>query len=215
MPFLEYIARKMLPIVLSTGMSDIGEIVQAVKAIESTGNRHLVILHCVSVYPVDAKDVNLNNIRLLQDTFPDYPIGYSDHTLGTEVASAAVAMGAALIEKHLTLDHTKIGMDNQMATEPEDMATLVRTCKSVNSALGSYNRVVTADELAQREKMRRSLVYTRDLVAGTVLLADDIDAKRPGMGISPVNIMEYIGRTLSRDVKSDTLIAVEDFIWDC
>jgi N-acetylneuraminate synthase len=155
--------------------------------------------------------VNLYNIKLLQDTFPDYPIGYSDHTIGTEVSCAAVALGASLIEKHLTLDRTKIGMDNQMATEPDDMAKLVALCRSVHSALGSYNRIVSDDELSYRLKMRRSLVYTRDLAANSVVTADDIYAKRPGTGICPERIKEFIGKRLICDVIADNIVTDDDF----
>ncbi len=125
--FLEYIARTGMPIVLSTGMGDMEEIRRAVKMIENAGNHNLCLLHCISIYPCVPAEVNLNNIVILKNEFPDYPVGFSDHSLGTELACAAVALGASLIEKHLTLDKTKIVMDNQMAIEPDEMALLVKS----------------------------------------------------------------------------------------
>lgn len=210
LPFLEYIAKKQLPIVMSTGMAAIDEIRAAVKTIEQAGNTDMVLLHCVSIYPVDVSDVNLNNMKLLMETFP-YPAGYSDHTLGVEIASAAVTMGASLIEKHLTLDRTKIGMDNQMATQPDDMALMVKYCHNVHSALGEADRKVSDAELQQRKNMRRSLIYTRDLPAGTVLTDADIDAKRPGTGFEPGRRADFIGRKLTKDAYGDTLLAADDF----
>lgn len=208
--FLEYIGRTGAPIVLSTGMGDMDEIRKAVKTIESTGNNKICLLHCISIYPCEVSTVNLNNIVMLQKEFPDYPIGFSDHSVGTELAAAAIALGACFIEKHLTLDKTKIGMDNQMATEPEEMAKLVKQCCNVHSAMGSYERVVREDELKQRLNMRRSLVYVRDMKAGEIISEKDIISKRPGTGFAPDTIDKLIGKALSRDVIADTLVLPED-----
>ena len=148
-PFLKYIAQKRVPIVLSTGMATIDEIKQAVKTIEDAGNSNICILHCVSLYPVDAKDVNLNNMITIKQMFPSHDYGYSDHTIGSEVACAAVGLGASLIEKHFTLNNEKIGWDNQMATEPAEMKELVDKCHNVFNSLGSYDRNVSEDEIEQ------------------------------------------------------------------
>lgn len=201
LPFLKYIAETGLPMVLSTGMASLEEIKAAVAAIEGTGNRKLCILHCVSVYPAPSEIINLNNIKLLQQEFPDYPIGYSDHTVGSEVAAGAVAMGAALIEKHFTLDNKKMGMDNNMATEPAQMKQLVGSCHSVFRALGSIQRILLPEEKEQMIKMRRSLVAARDISAGQVINADDIEAKRPGDGLSPTEADSIIGRETLVDVQ--------------
>lgn len=205
-PFLEYIGRRGAPIVLSTGMGTMGEVHKAVAVIEKTGNKNVCMLHCISIYPPEISTIHLNNILGLRKEFPNYPIGFSDHSLGTEMATAAVALGAALIEKHLTLDRTKIGMDNQMATEPDEMAQMVRHCENVHIALGGMERVVLPAEIEQRKKMRRSVIATRDLPAGTVLTRADLSAKRPGTGIPVERINELVGKTLMRDVKADTLI---------
>jgi len=126
------------------------------------------------------------------------------------MASAAVALGASMIEKHFTLDRTKIGMDNQMASEPEEMAMLVRNCNNVHIALGNTIRTVLPTEMEQRKKMRRSIVAVRDLKTGTKLTADDLDAKRPGTGLPPNKISEMIGKTLLRDIEGNTLISEAD-----
>lgn len=210
-PFLEYIAKTDVPIVLSTGMADAEEIDKAVEVIEKAGNKNLCILHCISIYPPETSEINLRNILGLQEKFPKYPIGFSDHSLGTEMACAAIALGAALIEKHMTLDKTRIGMDNQMAMEPNDLKSLVRQCKNVGIALGSKERTVYQSELDQRQNMRRSLVYTRALKAGELLTESDIDSKRPGTGFPPDNKWEFIGKRLVRDTEEDTLIVKEDF----
>jgi sialic acid synthase SpsE len=210
-PFLEYIATRGVPVVLATGMGAIEEIRRAVKTIADTGNKNLCLLHCISIYPPEISTILLNNILGLRKEFPDYPVGFSDHSIGTEIATAAVALGAAMIEKHFTLDHTKIGMDNQMATEPKEMAQLVRNCQNVHAALGNAERIVLPAEMEQRKKMRRSVIATRDLPAGTKLTKADLSAKRPGTGFPPEKINELVGKVLIRNVQADTLISDSDF----
>jgi len=146
----------------------------------------------------------------LRENFPDYSIGFSDHSIGTEMASAAVALGACMIEKHFTLDKTKIGMDNQMASEPEEMALLVRNCHNVQIALGDTRRIVLPAEMEQRKKMRRSIVVIKDTKAGTRLKTDNLDVKRPGTGLPPDKINELVGKALIRDIEGDTLITEAD-----
>lgn len=209
-PFLEYIAGTGAPIVLATGMSDLDEIRTALEVIQNIGNSNVCLLHCISIYPPDIATIRLQNIPGLREQFPGYPVGFSDHSLGTELAAAAVALGAGMIEKHLTLDKSKIGMDNQMATEPDEMALLVRQCRNVQTALGGPERIVLDAELAQRSKMRRSVVVTADLPAGAVLRLQDLDAKRPGTGFEPGLIPELVGKKLKRDVAADTLLQKED-----
>lgn len=198
--YLGYIGEKGIPIVLSTGMSTIDEIRDAVRVIEATGNKQLCILHCVSVYPAQPEIINLNNIAMLQEEFPDYPIGYSDHTIGYEVASASIALGAALVEKHFTLDNKKMGMDNNMATEPKEMKSLVDACQSVFRAMGAKEKKLLEGEEEQRLKMRRSLVTTREIHCGAVLAAEDIEAKRPGDGITPDHLGDVIGKVVNTDI---------------
>lgn len=210
-PYLEYIASRSVPIVLATGMGSMEEVRKAVATIEGAGNHNLCLLHCISIYPPELSAIHLNNIYGLRKEFPNYPVGFSDHSIGTEIPIAAVAMGAAMIEKHFTLDRSKIGMDNQMATEPEEMAKLVRNCHNVHIALGDTERTVLPAEMEQRKKLRRSVIATRDLPAGTILTKADLSAKRPGTGLPPEKINELIGKVLIRDVQADTLILDSDF----
>ena len=206
LPFLDFIARTGAPMVLSTGMGDLGEIRAAVETIANAGNRNLCILHCVSTYPAAAPAIRLNNILGLRDEFPEFPIGYSDHSLGPECAAASVALGACLIEKHFTLDHNKLGMDNQMATEPAEMTALVLACRNVHEAMGSRERIVPAEESEQRLKMRRSIIAAHELKQGTRITAADLDAKRPGSGLPPTAMATLIGKVAIRDIEADTLI---------
>lgn len=208
--YLQYIAKKGAPIILSTGMAEMDEIRKAVAAIEEAGNRQIILLHCISIYPAEPETIHLNNILGLREEFPNYPIGFSDHTLGTEVAAAATALGVAVLEKHFTLDSGKMGMDNNMAIEPDEMAKLIKDCNNVYAAMGSKERVVSEAEYAQRKKMRRSVIAVRDLVAGTKLIEADFDVKRPGDGLPPEKIQTLIGRVLKNDVKADTMILETD-----
>ena len=208
--FLQYIGKTGAPVILSTGMAEIGEIRKAVNTIKKSGNKNLALLHCISIYPAEASTIHLNNILMLRHEFPECPIGFSDHTLGTEIASAATALGAAIIEKHFTLDKTRMGMDNNMAIEPVEMAQLVRNCRNVFEAMGSYERIVSPAEYEQRKKMRRSIIAARSLTVGTVLTADVLGAKRPGDGIPVDELNSVIGRRLKRAVEADTLIYHND-----
>lgn len=209
-PFLAYIARTGAPMVLSTGMGSSEEIARAVETVEKAGCTKLCLLHCISIYPPDIATVHLMNIVGLQKAYPAYPVGFSDHSAGTELAVGAVALGACMIEKHLTLDKTRIGMDNQMAMEPDEMKNLVRQCRNVYSALGGTERVVLEAELEQRKKMRRSIVFSRDMAAGETIREGDLDVKRPGTGIAPEFLPTYIGRKLKRDVSADAFLTEAD-----
>lgn len=209
-PFLEYIAAKKAPIVLSTGMAEMDEVRKAVSVIENAGNTNICLLHCISIYPAEASTINLNNILGLREEFPQCTIGFSDHTYGTEIANAAVALGAALIEKHFTLDRKKMGMDNNMATEPEEMERLVNGCRNVYAALGKKERTILEAESEQRYKMRRSIVAKRNISAGHIIQKEDLTAKRPGTGITPDKLEELVGKTAVCDIAEDTLIRETD-----
>ncbi len=150
--FLEYIGKKNIPIVLSTGMGTIEEIKDALKVLEKTNNKNISILHCISIYPPEIQTIRLKNILGLRKEFPAYPIGFSDHSLGIEIPIAAVALGACLIEKHFTLDKSKIGMDNQVATEPYEMLQLVKACHNVQTALGAEERIILDAEIKKKNR---------------------------------------------------------------
>lgn len=209
LPFLEYIAKKKIPIVLSTGMATMEEIEEAVHCIENTGNTEICILHCVSLYPVEVTGVNLKNILTLKNKFSSYEVGYSDHTLGCEIACASVALGAVLIEKHFTLDNKKVGWDNQMATEPHGMKKLVEQCTNVFLSMGESVRIVSKSELDQRKNMRRSIISHKDMFAGHIITEEDITAKRPGDGIPVNDYKKVVGLRLNRDILKDHMIQWE------
>lgn len=212
LPFLRYIGKSEMPVVLSTGMSSYDEVKRAVEVLINSGTSNMVILHCISIYPAEVETVNLNNILGLRDMYPQYPIGFSDHTYGDQAAVAAVALGSALIEKHMTLDRSKVGMDNGMATEPDELKTLIKKCRQIQQAMGRRDRVVSLPELGQRKNMRRSIVASRNLKKGAVIGNGDITAKRPGTGISPDKMDDIVGKTIQRDIEADTLIYDGDFI---
>lgn len=210
-PFLEYISKTGMAIVLSTGMAHMEEVCKAVEVIKEAGNKNLCLLHCISIYPPEISTIRLNNIIGLREEFPECPIGFSDHSIGIEIPTAAVALGAAMIEKHFTLDREKIGMDNQMATEPEEMRQMVQNCHNVHLAMGDKNRIVLNEEMEQRKKMRRSIIAAKDLRAGCTISREDLDFKRPGDGYPPEKIDELIGKVLKKDVAGDTVIVESDF----
>ena len=208
--FLEYIAKKDTAIILSTGMSTYDEVQKAVSVIQNAGNSRLILLHCISLYPVDYADINLRNINSLRKSYPEYAIGFSDHSLGYEIPCAATALGACVIEKHFTLDKSKIGMDNQMAMEPDEFKKMIECCANVALALGSETRVVSEKEQAMLVKMRRSIVAKHDLPVGSILTLSDFDYKRPGDGVSPADASNLVGISLKRNVKADYVIYKED-----
>ncbi|MEB3214199.1 MAG: N-acetylneuraminate synthase family protein [Leptolyngbyaceae bacterium] len=211
LPYLSQLGKLGVPLVLSTGMGEWDEIIKAVQTIEMTSNANLIILHCTSVYPSSPEIIRLQNIAGLRAEFPRFPIGYSDHSIGTAIPAASVALGASLIEKHFTLDSKRIGMDNQMAMEPEEMTKMVEACHAVYRAMGGVSRLLSVEERAQVFQMRRSMVSARPLSAGDVLTEDCIEFKRPGTGISPSDYHKFIGRRICRNVDVGTPLSEMDF----
>lgn len=208
-PFLEYIAMKKKPMVLSTGLSELHEIDKAVQTIESTGNKQLVILHCVALYPTPDENVNLNNIDTLKKLYP-YPVGFSDHSLGYSIPIASVAKGVCLIEKHFTLDKEMYGWDHQISATPDEMKIIVEESKRISKSLGS-TRIKCPEDENRKNEFRRSIVSVRNLKAGEIITSSDLDTKRPGTGIPPGEMQYVIGRTLKNDVGEDEIIKWEDF----
>lgn len=208
--FLRYIGAKHVPVVLSTGMGTLEEVRLAVETLREAGTQGIVLLHCVSQYPTELQNIELRNMEGLRETFPDCPIGFSDHTIGDTAAIASTALGAALLEKHLTLDHTKVGMDNAMATEPEAFRLLVSKCRSLQEGMGGKERVLTEADYAQRKTMRRSVIVVRDLQPGEIIRRGDLAAKRPGTGFPPTEMKTLVGKRLKRAVLADTLLFPDD-----
>jgi len=209
-PFLEYIAKKGKPVVLSTGLSDLYEIDQAVRTIENAGNTQVIILHCVSIYPPDDSQVNLNNIDSLQRLYP-YPIGFSDHTLGVSIPIASTVKGAVLIEKHFTLDKEMEGWDHKVSANPGELKEIVQEVGRVHRALGSY-RISSVEDEDRKQEFRRSIVTTRELKAGEKIEVSDLDYKRPGVGMPPGYSDFVVGRTVKRDLSFDHILVMDDFV---
>ena len=211
MPFLEYIAKKGKPIILSTGMSTLGEVEEAVKTIINVNSSlPLVLLHCVSSYPAKYEDVNLKAILTLKEAFK-LPVGYSDHTLGIEIAIAVVALGAKVIEKHFTLDRGLPGPDHKASLEPDELKAMVKAIRNVEKALGSGIKKAAQSELKVMKVARRSLVAARDIRAGEVVKESDIFIKRPGTGIPSKYLNDVIGKKAKALIKEDTLLP-KDYI---
>jgi sialic acid synthase SpsE len=209
-PFLERIARYQRPLLLSTGMSDLAEVEGAVAAMHGAGATEIGLFHCTSSYPAPIDAVNLRAIETLRRRF-DVPVGYSDHTLGNEVSWAAAALGADLLEKHLTLDRSLIGPDHAASMEPRDFAAMVRGVRAINAALGDGDKRVQPCELEVQRVARRSLFARRDLPAGHALTPEDVVCRRPANGLPPSALGRLLGRSLGRAVARDTLLREPDF----
>jgi N-acetylneuraminate synthase len=208
-PFLEYISKKNLPIVLATGLSTLSEIDKAIQTIEDAGNNKIIILHCVSLYPPDDTQVNLNNMETLKTTYP-YPVGFSDHTLGFSIPLAAVTKGACIIEKHFTFDKKMFGWDHKISADFEELKIIVSESKRIHKALGNYRIVVNEDE-ERIKAFRRSIVAAKRIRKGEVFTKDMLDFKRPAEGIKPEYVSFIIGKTANRDIEYDEIIRMEDF----
>jgi len=208
LPFLRYVAGKDRPLILSTGMSDLDEVAVAVQAVHDTGNRALILLHCVSNYPAAAASVNLRAMKMMEDGF-DVPVGYSDHTEGITVPLAAAAMGACVVEKHFTLARNLPGPDHRASLEPAELAGMVRGIRTVEAALGNGVKRAAPEELNTAAVARRSLVAACDLRAGTLLTESMIAIRRPGTGLPPSALPQLVGQRLRQDVAAGALFALE------
>lgn len=213
-PFLKYIAQKGKPIILSVGASYISEVDEAVRAIQSVGNNEISLLHCVLSYPTKYEDANLNFIKHLKQIYPDFVIGFSDHTVPDEcmtVLSTAYMLGAEIIEKHFTLDKNLLGNDHYHAGDPSDFAKAIRNFELIDTIQGGNFKTVLACEQIPRKQARRSLVLTRDMKADEMICEKDLMAKRPGTGISPQNMDLVIGKRLKSDMEEDAILQWGDF----
>ncbi|MCW9035967.1 MAG: N-acetylneuraminate synthase [Rhodospirillales bacterium] len=203
--FLKHLVSKKLPMIVSTGMATVEEVSQAVGLIREVP---FSLLHCVSAYPADPKDCNLKAIETLERRF-NCPAGWSDHTPGIEVALAAVALGACVIEKHFTLDKYAPGPDHKASMEPNELSALVMGVRKIESALGSGEKAPVAEELRIAAVARKSLAAAQNLTKGVIITQEDLKSRRPGTGISPSRIDEVIGRKVTRDIPVNTLLTLE------
>ena len=207
-PFLQHVAGKGKPMIISTGMANLAEVYDAVGVVRDAGCDRFALLHCVSNYPANASDVNLRAMATMAAAF-GVPVGYSDHTTGIEVPLAAVALGACVIEKHFTLDRSMPGPDQPTSLEPEELVAMVAGIRKVEVALGNGRKEPAASEAGTAAVARKSLVAARDIPAGTLLTEELITSKRPGTGL-PLAMRSYVlGRTLRKDVAEDTLLTLE------
>lgn len=208
LPFLSYLAKKNKPIILSTGMSNLAEVEAAVATLRDGGQQSLALLHCVSNYPAAPIDCNLRAMDTMSAAL-HVPVGYSDHTEGIEVCLAAVARGACIIEKHLTLNRHLPGPDHRASSEPEELARLIHGIRHVEEALGHGRKEPAASEANTAAVARKSLVAARDIPAGTKLTRELVAIKRPGTGLSPALLEQVLGKTLRSEVKESSL-----FTWE-
>ena len=209
LPFLMSVAVKQRPVILSSGMATLDEVREAVDVVIATGNPQLALLHCVTNYPAAIEDSNLLAMHTLAQAF-GFPVGYSDHTPGIEVASAAVALGARIIEKHFTLDSSLSGPDHRASTEPGQFKAMVENIRRVEAALGTGEKVPTPREAPMRAVIRKSIVAAQPVPRGTVISAKLLTTKRPGTGIEPRYWDSVIGRQAKADIPGDALIRWED-----
>ena len=209
LPYLRHIGRLGKPIILSTGMSNMPEIESAIKALEQAGTLRskITVLHCTTEYPTPMCDVNLRAMQSIQIEL-GVAVGYSDHTLGIEVAVAAVAMGATVIEKHFTLDRTLPGPDHKASLEPTELKTMVSSIRNIELALGVGVKQLAPSEAKNILVARKSIVASKDIQIGERFSTENLTVKRPGTGISPMRWDEVIGLTANRNYASDELIQI-------
>ncbi len=206
---LEYIAGRSRAVVLSTGMATLDEIAASLAILERNGPKDVTLLHCVSQYPAPHGDIHLRVMVTLAQRF-GRPVGFSDHTLGPECCLAAVALGAVVVEKHVTLDRGRPGPDHAASATIEEMAALVTAIRRIESALGKPDKVFAPAEAGIRRMARKSIVATRDIAHGEVIAGGDIAFKRPGTGLSPMDRDRVIGRRTARPLAIDRIIEPED-----
>ena len=207
LPFLRAIGDLRKDIILSTGMSKLGEIEDALEVLTISGTQRekITLLHCTTEYPAPLSEVNLKVIKAMREAF-GLRVGYSDHTQGITVSIAAVALGATVIEKHFTLDRNLPGPDHKASLEPNELHELVKSIKEVEVALGSAIKKPTASEIKNIDIARKSIVAKINISKGETFTFENIDTKRPGGGISPMRLDEVIGRQAFRDFKKDEMI---------
>ncbi|HBR30286.1 MAG TPA: N-acetylneuraminate synthase [Firmicutes bacterium] len=209
LPFLAYIGQKNKPVLLSTGMANLGEVESAVETIYSTGNREVILLHCTSNYPTDYEDVNLQAMLTMKEAFK-LPVGYSDHTVGIEIPIAAVALGARVIEKHFTLDQSMAGPDHRASLEPRELKRMVAKIRNIEKAMGDGIKRCAKSEENTKKLVRKSIVAKRDILEGEKMTTNNLTFKRPGNGLKPECIKEILGKIAGRMIKKDQIITFTD-----
>jgi sialic acid synthase SpsE len=211
LPLLSHIAMMGKPVLISMGKSTLAEVDEAISTLENSGCKKIGILHCVASYPSPMNEMNLKIIPSLADIYPEYAIGFSDHSLGLTAAISAVSIGACLVEKHVTLSREFPGPDHWFSIEMEELRELTQAVKDVHAAMGTSRKKVTHSETLGRERGIRSLVATRDLPSGHILAHGDLKAVRPGGGIPPKYMNIVSGMRLKKPLKAETILKWDYF----
>jgi len=208
---LKYVAHKQKPIILSTGMSTLCDVENALRVIEGEGNLDIILLHCVSDYPAEVKDVNLRAMDTLRHAF-GYLVGYSDHSIGITIPIAAVSLGACIIEKHFTLDKNLPGPDHKASLEPDELKMMIKGIREIEIAMGTGIKKPSQSEIENKKAIRRSIVAAKDIPEHTIITSELVTTKRPGTGISAENLPMVIGTRTRRHIKKDEILAWTDVI---
>ena len=209
LPLLIKIAKLGEPIIMSTGMSELSEVADAIKVLKENGAGEITILHCTTEYLAPYEDVNLKAIDTMKETF-GLPVGYSDHTKGLEIPVAAVARGACVIEKHFTLDRNMEGPDHKASIEPDELKQMVDMIRHVEVAIGDGIKKVSPSELKNQDIARKSIIAKTAIKAGDVFTEENITTKRPGSGINPMKWFDLLGKTAKHDYQEDYLIEEDE-----
>jgi len=210
-PFLEFLAKKKLPILLSSGASSINEIKEAVRIINKNGNKKILIMQCTLCYPTKPQDANLLAINDIKRNFPKYLVGLSDHTLGIEIASASVLYGVSAIEKHFTFNKKLLkSADHWLSIDPGELKKLVENVRTINLSMGNGKKIALKCENQARKFARRSIVANKKITKGEVLTKNKICFKRPGTGISPSLLKKVLGKRAKKEITYDKLITFKD-----
>jgi len=209
MPYLRHIGNFGKEIILSTGMANLGEVEKAIDILEAAGTprRNMTVLHCTTEYPTPMQEVNLSAMQTMQRAF-DVRVGYSDHTQGIEIAVAAVALGASVIEKHFTIDRGLTGPDHKASLEPSELHAMVGAIRNIEMALGNGVKQLTSSEAYNRPIARKSIVASRPIKAGEILTVENLTTKRPGTGVSPMEWDKVVGSRAVQSFKADELICL-------
>lgn len=207
---LNRVASTMKPVILSSGMATLDEVKDAIRFIQSKGNSQIAVFHCTTNYPCPPEEVNLSAMQTMMDEL-DVPVGYSDHTEGNQVAIMAATLGMAIYECHFTLDKTLPGPDHIASAEPDELKSKIEAIRVAPIILGSAEKAPNPFEIESMVKLvRKSIVTTRDLFEGHVISEDDLEAKRPGDGVSPLQYEKFLGKRLKVVLKKDQKITEKD-----
>lgn len=205
LPYLEAIGKTGKKVIMSTGMSDIDEINNAIAILEKNGTKDIYLLHCNTQYPTPYEDVNLKAMLTIKEE-TGKKVGYSDHTLGIEVPISAAAMGAEIIEKHFTLDKTMKGPDHRASLNPIELKQMILSIRNIEKSMGDGEKKASPSEIANKNVVRKSIVAKCDIKKGEIIYDNNITTKRPGNGISPMRWYDVIGTKAIRDFKKDEMI---------